>query len=72
MTSDEAIDRARELARSRGWTFLEPVQADSCRFFGVGRLRWRVVSNCESIGCNVRVEIDDATGEVLKGNFMPR
>jgi hypothetical protein len=72
MTAEQANDHAKELARTRGWTFLDPVRVEPCRFWSVGRLRWRVISNCDNRGCNVRVEIDDATGEVLKENFIPR
>ena len=72
MTSDQAIDRAKAFADARGWTWRELIHAETyCPWF-VMPLRWRVVSNYDSIGMNVRVEIDDATGEVLVGNYIPR
>ena len=72
MTSDQAIDRAKAFADARGWTWREPINAETYRPWFVMPLRWRVVSNYDAIGMNVRVEIDDATGEVLVGNYIPR
>ena len=72
MTSDQAIDSTKAFADARGWTWREPIHAATYRPWFVMPLRWRVVSNYDAIGMNVRVEIDDATGEVLSGNYIPR
>ena len=72
MTSDQAIDRAKAIADERGWTWREPMHAETYRPWFVLPLRWRVVSNYQARGMHVRIEIDDATGEVLSGNYIPR
>ena len=72
MSANEVIDRAKRFADARGWTWREPVHAETYRPWFIMPLRWRVVSNYAVIGMNVRVEIDDATGEVLVGNYIPR
>jgi hypothetical protein len=72
MTADEAVARAREFARQRDWTFLDPVQVRAFRPWWLGAMRWRVVSNHENKGCNVRIEIDDQRAEIVKGQFIPR
>ena len=72
MTSDQAIDRAKAIADERGWTWREPIHAETYRPWFVLPLPWRVVSNYQARGMNVRIEIDDATGEVLSGNYIPR
>lgn len=72
MTRDEAIARARELAKARGWTWLEPVAATRARHWLLGRRRWTVRSNANSRGCSVRVVFDDATGKIEESGFLPR
>jgi hypothetical protein len=39
-------------------------------FFGVAH--WEVWTNAETLGMNVRVEIDDSTGKVRHKAFLPR
>lgn len=72
MTKEGAIARAKAFAEERGWTWREPVHAETYRPWFIMPLRWRVVSNYGARGMNVRVEIDDATGEVLSSNYIPR
>jgi hypothetical protein len=72
MTRSEALDHARELAATRGWTWREPVVARWGRRWLLGRGCWTVLSNAESRGCNVRVVIDDATGDLIEAGFNPR
>ncbi|HEX8474472.1 MAG TPA: hypothetical protein VF666_10595 [Pyrinomonadaceae bacterium] len=73
MTSDEAISLAKQTAQQEGWAWDEPARASKHRRFGVvGAAYWEVVSNANVIGRNVRIRIDDATGEVLQKNFLPR
>ena len=73
MTRDEAIARARALAQERGWTWHEPVNADLGRAWVVlGARRWTVTSNAGSLGTNVHVVLDDATGAVIRAAFWPR
>jgi hypothetical protein len=72
MTEDQARQTARELAAERGWAWVEPVRVRAARAWWVGPLRWRVWSNHDSVGMNVHVELDDATGKVLSAHFLPR
>jgi hypothetical protein len=73
MNAKEAISLAVDVAEAEGWTWLEPAIAKRKRgwiFFGP--FIWHVLSNAESIGCNVRIEIDDTTGRIISKHFMPR
>ena len=72
MNKEDAVSRAKAFADERRWTWREPIRAEIYRPWFVMPLRWRVMSNCEARGMNVRIEIDDATGQVLWGNYTPR
>jgi hypothetical protein len=72
MTKDEAIARARAFAESQGWTWREPVHAETYRPWFVGAPRWRIVTNYGLRGGNVRIELDDATGNIIKSQYVPR
>lgn len=72
MTADEAIERARQIARERQWTWEPPIRARRRRSLFVGPARWEVWSNADMRGSNVRVVIDDATGKVLTRVLLPR
>jgi hypothetical protein len=72
MNKEDAVSRAKAFADQRGWTWREPIHAETYRPWFIMARRWRVVSNYEARGMNVRVELDDATGEVLSGNYIPR
>ena len=72
LTEVEAITRARAVAEQRGWPFREEIRAASFRAWWVGPRRWRVETNWGNLGSNVRVEIDDATGDILKASYLPR
>ena len=72
MTAAEAIARARALAETRQWAWLEPISATRARRWLVGRRRWLVVSNAGAKGASVRVTLDDETGAVIRASFLPR
>jgi hypothetical protein len=72
MTSEQALAQAQALAATQHWTWLEPVKVRAYRSWWVGPLRWRVVSNAQSRGCNVVVEIDDRSEQVQAAHFLPR
>ena len=72
MTRDEALALARARAAQHGWPFVEPVQIERYRPWWLLAPRWRVVSNHESRGSNVRVEIDERSGAVVHEAFLPR
>jgi hypothetical protein len=42
------------------------------KYLIAGRKVWNVRSNDNAIGCNVRVDNADDTGEILGKGFMPR
>ena len=71
MTSDEALSVARQLATERGWAFLDPVSVRKYRPW-FEKPRWQVMSNHESRGMNVLIEIDDRTGDILQQGYLPR
>ena len=74
MTRDDAIQTARTLAEKKGWPWIEPLMVeDGRRFFMFGRRFWRVTTNSRyvDIGCNVRVQIDDDTGRVVRSEYAP-
>jgi len=72
MTQGEAIELARKLAERNNWTWREPVRAVRSRRWFVGRSIWKVISNADSKGCNVTVEIDDISHETYRAAFSPR
>jgi hypothetical protein len=71
MTESEAAELARQTAADKQWTWLEPVRVTKKRrwFRCVG---WVVESGADGCGCNVWVEIDDATRRVTRAVFLPR
>ncbi len=74
MTPGEVIQTARTLADNNGWPWVEPLRVeDEYRFILFGRRYWRVTTNTEyvDIGCNVHVQIDGETGQVLSNEYVP-
>ena len=71
MTENEALEIAKRVATERGWPWREPVSVTKkrrwFRFSG-----WIVYSNAGFRGGNVRIEIDIATGEVIRAAYLPR
>ena len=73
MTADEALGLARAAAAGEGWPWQEPVRARRQRAWLLfGPARWEILTNADSLGSNVRVVIDEATGGVLEKRFLPR
>jgi hypothetical protein len=72
MGKDEAIARAKAFAQTQGWVWGEPVHADTYRPYLICAPRWRVVTNYGLRGGNVRIELDDATGNIIKSQYLPR
>lgn len=72
MKREHAIELAREVARAEGWMWLEPVQVIRFRRWLIGSVTWKVVSNADKRGTNVRILIDDSTGRIIKKGFLPR
>ncbi|HEX7688344.1 MAG TPA: PepSY domain-containing protein [Burkholderiaceae bacterium] len=69
---EDARRIAGDLARQRGWPFLEPVDVHLRRPWLFGTARWRVFSNAECRGQNVAVEIDAETGDILSCGYGMR
>ncbi len=71
MTKEEAIELARRTAAAENWTWRGKVDAVRRRPL-IGRPYWRIVTNYGCRGCNVRINIDDKSGEITAKGFMPR
>jgi len=68
-----AIARARAVAAERGWRWEAPIKARRSRtWWPLGRRTWVVWSNAGCRGCNVLVELEASTGQVLRAAWLPR
>lgn len=73
MTDDEALERARSVAQSRGWEWEGRIAISRYRTFPIfGARQVEVWSNADSRGCNCRVVLDEETGEVVEAAWLPR
>jgi hypothetical protein len=73
MTREEAIEKARQIARERDWPWEEPIVVHvERRFLVFGRKRLSVMSNASSRGRNVFVRLDADTGDVVHAAYGPR
>lgn len=73
LTPAEAIDRARLVARQRGWTWVGAVRVSTTLLAAMfGPRTYEVLSNAGDRGPNVRVVVDIDTGEVLDSVFFAR
>jgi sarcosine oxidase gamma subunit len=73
LSADDARRIAADHAAAKGWPFSEPVHVRRRRSVPwFGPWRWVVLSNADSRGGNVWVEIDARTGAVLASGFNPR
>ena len=74
MTREQVIQSAREVAEKAGWPWEEPIVVEEGRrFYLFGRRYWRVTTNTKyaQIGRNVHVQMDDLSGQVLSGEYVP-
>ena len=74
MTLDEVIQAARREAGTKGWPWSEPIQVEEKRrFLLFGRKYWRVTTNTyyAEIGDNVRIDLDNHTGQILRSEYVP-
>lgn len=70
MTELQAIEIARRTAEEMGWGWLEPVEATLRRPLLRKRPRlWEVTTNVLRKGGNVRMVIDDETGQVIEKHY---
>ena len=71
MTEAEALKEAEKVAATHGWTWVEPITVTRKKRWFRESI-WIVQSNAHHRGCNVRVELNAATGQVLAACFLPR
>jgi len=66
VSQSEALVLAQNECRKHGWPWLQPVKVWSRRG------KWIIHTNYESRGANVRLAIDQDTGEISETTYMPR
>ena len=81
MDEKSAIEKARQVAEQENWPWLEPVSA-SLTEEKVGKFKlftqrpmrkvWNVRTHVHNFGGNIRIKIDDETGEVIGKLFAAR
>ena len=72
MTNDDAIRIAQDVALREGWRWCWPATSRRRRrFLFWGPRRWEVRTNPQSDRDQVRILIDDATGEVCSQSYSP-
>jgi hypothetical protein len=73
ISSEEAVERARQYAEERGWPWHEPVRVTRSRAFVVsGRVTYEVRSNAQSRGSNARVIVAADDGSIVEAYWLPR
>lgn len=72
MTREATVEKAKAVAEAEAWPWYEPIDVRRYRRWWFGKAYWEVFTNQGSRGCNVRIEIDDATGKVVLKSFNPR
>ena len=73
MSQEEILQIARQVAENEHWPWFEPVVVQK-RTRGLWRRQkvWVVRTNVGSLGCNISVEIDAETGDLVSKAFGPR
>lgn len=66
LSRDELIAIARRISEQYSWQWLEPIGIQNRLF------TWTVVTNYNSMGCNIRVKISKQTGEPIRWSYIPR
>jgi len=81
MDENSAIEKARQVAEKENWPWLEPVSASlteekvgKFKLFSQRPIRqvWNVRTHVYKFGGNVRIKIDNETGEVIEKFFAKR
>ena len=67
----EALNAAREIAVTSGWTWLEPVTV-TLKKKSSPDPAWIVHSNANAKGCNVHVELEASSGRIIAASLWPR
>ena len=81
MDEKHAIEKARQVAEQENWPWLEPVSASlneekvgGIKLFAHRPVRkiWNVRTHGHNFGGNIRIKLDDETGEVIEKFFAER
>jgi hypothetical protein len=73
MDETEVLDVARKSAQEEGWVWRGKVRARKTRqYFFFGPFRWNILTNAGCRGSNIRMVIDDDTGEILMKAYALR
>jgi hypothetical protein len=72
ISEEEAVARAKSLAQSEGWAWVDPAIATWRPGWSSGTGRWEVFSNAQALGAKVRVVIDGRSGAILEKGYIPR
>ena len=72
MSNIQAIELAKQAAQASEWPWTGSIEATCHRRWYVGAKYWVVLSNADEMGMNVRIEIDDESGEIREKAFLPR
>ena len=66
VTKEEALAVARQECNRRGWPWMEPVTISR------GLFSYRLMTNRNKRGGNVRMRISTRNGSILEAGFAPR
>jgi hypothetical protein len=72
MTQEEAIGKARQIASEAGWAWIDPPRVLLRSGWFGSPSRWEIHSNANGLGPIVSIELEGATGEVLKKGYIKR
>lgn len=76
MTKEEAIKKAKEIAEKENWPWVEPssatIMTEVKGWFNPVDVRdyWNVTTNITMRGCNIIIQLDVDTGELIKKYFV--
>ncbi len=68
LSEQDILDRGRALAREKQLPWREPVKVD----FDAKARQWHLRTNAAALGSQLRIVVDDQTGEVRHSTFLPR
>jgi hypothetical protein len=70
LTTERVLEIARTKVAERGWPWFGRIEVNRRRIWLLfGAYQWHVLTNADAIGANVRLVIDDRTGQVVNAGF---
>ena len=73
MKREDVLAIAKRVAESNSWPWLEPVSVNRRkRWLFWGPTFWIVLTNSDSIGMNVYIEIEDVSEKILRSMLRSR